>query len=203
MENRAPAEHAGQGGEPSPCPKQNLDWVLEALVPLVPKTYERLKAKFLRFDQARCGLLTDQDVQQAYSTPTEEFPLVSARCLVRLFSPDGQINFNEFLYMDRFSIVVLSIYQRRMVGPALPFSALPVALSDMGITLPQPVCTGLTNSPLCRGPLSAEGYLTFVDFFAVSSFVVLALIRFQRWAKGGDTITLTSEKMVSAMLWFV
>lgn len=205
MDPAGQAEGAGQGGAPgAPArPRQSLGWVLEELIPLPQATYGRLRAKFDRFDRQRCGQLTDTDLQAAYSTATEEFPIVAARCLVRLFSSEGQVSFNQFLYLDRFSIVVLSVYRRRAAGPAIPLSELPTALSDLGVALSSSVCAGLTTSPLCKGPLVAQGYLSFVSFFAVCSFVVLALTRFQRWGRGSDTVALTAEKLVSALLWFI
>lgn len=181
----------------------HTDFIRQQYAPNIsPKRRADLRAKFVQCDVDNSGYISAFELQSLLSTEANQFPTSAARMLVRIYSRQGQISFEEYVQIESF----VELCRTAFHGPTgenrrqLKRTEVSEALLSLGLNF-----TPETISLLFKHFDSTHtGMLTLSQWHCLASLCLLGRRLFNEWdvqSKGELVIGLEQTLLIG--LWFL
>lgn len=159
-----------------------------------------LKSMFTKADVDNSGYISICEVQNLLSTESFRFPLQSARMLVRIYSSQGQISFDDFMQIEGFASYAIGVFHgEKGDRKAIQRSEVADALMQMRLNF-----TSETLEMLFKHfDTNDSGSLSLPQWIRLTSLCLLGRRLFTEWdvqVKGELTIGL--EQVLLIGTWF-
>lgn len=166
------------------------------------RVQEEATRRFREIDRDNSGTITYDELCVAFTTPTYRFPAAAAKCLVRSVNPQGFLDLQGFLYVDRFVANCNRIFHATDVGRVGKLNAqqIQLALTQLGFEVNEPSARALVSN----FDSSRVGALEYSGFLAVASLCCLnksLLQKFDPLKRG--VVSLGFNELNTLSLWYI
>ncbi|KAL0221527.1 hypothetical protein RCL1_001381 [Eukaryota sp. TZLM3-RCL] len=164
-----------------------------------PQNLQEIRRKFDLLDRNKNHSLSVTEIITGYSTTTRQFPVRTARLLIRCFSTRSEVSFEEFINLDTFINTMKSSFASMDTNRSgnINSEQMLTALAALGFSFLSPISVGnLLRVYNC--PFNAITFEAFIDMGVLLNFLY-HLFR-TTGIRPNNTIELSFDQLVSFAL---
>lgn len=168
---------------------------------LNPERRAQLKEKFNGVDVDGSGYISATELQMIFSTPKAVFPIMAAKMLVRIYSTQGQVSYEEVVNLDAFVAKCVEAFSSLATeGRQLPGAELGKAFAAIYLRFTQQTVDALMQ----HFDKGRTGSLSLQDFLSLCGICLLGRTLFAEWdTQDKGELVVGIEQVLTIGLWFI